>query len=381
MSQESTKKSQKPEARDSELYKRPAVAWAVTASCGVLAISALGTPKLDEPGFTVLRLTVPIVIIGVYTLVGLRSVNRVKDLPVLRNARIGQLADSVYFLGFLWTLWALIDSFVIHNLSIAEAVFRAFGYALITTASGMFLRLVLLQFTYSAEDQHLLGEQHIEDEIARFTTKIKKAGNTLARFQKQMESLATEMEASGAEVNKQTAALAHTLQSSKSKVLGDLGAVKQEVLNKLHPDLKEINQSVERVQIAATDSAKDLQAHSARIVQELEEHTGNMKKELAESSEAFENATTVVANSMLKQLTSIEENLSQVSSRIAGVRISPDLVDKALTSQFSIISESLGESTKELQLAVAQLRDSVLEASNEIRVRHTPWWRRVKFWA
>src|SRR5215510_11066745 len=103
----------------------------------------------------------------------------------LRSARVGQLADSLYFLGFLWTLWALIDSFVINQLSIAEGVFRAFGYALVTTATGMFLRLLLLQFGYSAEDQVRLGESIVEEEIAQFSKAVSNAVTSISRFHTQ----------------------------------------------------------------------------------------------------------------------------------------------------------------------------------------------------
>jgi hypothetical protein len=74
----------------------------------------------------------------------------------------------MYFMGFVWTLWALIDSFVIHKIDTGEAIFRVFGYALVTTAAGMFGRLAILQFKYTATEQSESAQQSVEDVLLKF---------------------------------------------------------------------------------------------------------------------------------------------------------------------------------------------------------------------
>jgi hypothetical protein len=55
-----------------------------------------------------LRLWIPVALMMIYAWCGYRH-TRSEQLPALKSARTSQLADSIYFLGFLWTLWALID--------------------------------------------------------------------------------------------------------------------------------------------------------------------------------------------------------------------------------------------------------------------------------
>src|SRR5439155_19162463 len=92
---------------------QPAFVWAVTAIAGALAISIF-------PVTNILRLLAPVLCMMVYV-----WVTYPRMLPLgLRAARVAQLADSAYFLGFLWTLWALIDSFVLKNTDPNDAAFR-----------------------------------------------------------------------------------------------------------------------------------------------------------------------------------------------------------------------------------------------------------------
>jgi predicted nucleic acid-binding Zn-ribbon protein len=104
-----------------------------------------------------------------------------------------RFADSVYFLGFLWTLWALIDALIFRGDSITAAgMFKAFGYALITTASGMFVRLCIMQFQYTIPDQLSDARRGIEEDLSRLSTAFHRTIDGLTQFQMQTgESIAT----------------------------------------------------------------------------------------------------------------------------------------------------------------------------------------------
>jgi gas vesicle protein len=133
---------------------QPAFAWATTALAGTVAISIF-------PVTNIVRLVAPVFCMAAYTWV---TYPRMLP-PGLQAARVAQLADSAYFLGFLWTLWALIDSFVLKHTDPNDAAFRAFGYALFTTAAGMAIRMYLLNFKYRSEEQTGEAEALIEDRL------------------------------------------------------------------------------------------------------------------------------------------------------------------------------------------------------------------------
>ncbi|MBI3952083.1 MAG: hypothetical protein HY314_16675 [Acidobacteria bacterium] len=202
-----------------------AIMWFMTTVLGMIFIS-LTTGAL--------RLLIPVALMLVYAWRGYRHVESAGELVALRSARVGQLADSLYFLGFLWTLYALIDSFVFHQMSIAEAVFRAFGYALVTTAMGMFLRLFLLQFGYSEEEQVRLGERKVEEEIARFSKEVRSAIGSISGFRTRTDAALTGWIDS---LNKSTGALKTAVDDVKAQTTDLKGAlVEMQQANAKHVD-------------------------------------------------------------------------------------------------------------------------------------------------
>src|SRR5687768_9753545 len=58
----------------------------------------------DPPVFVFMRLSVPVFVMLMYAATEYKRATR-SGLDTLRAVRIGQLADSLYFIGFLWTLW------------------------------------------------------------------------------------------------------------------------------------------------------------------------------------------------------------------------------------------------------------------------------------
>jgi hypothetical protein len=163
--------------------KQLGLAWVVAALFGVFVISM--SQQLDAK-----RFFLPVLIMLVYSIVafnrGHEIFKSVGSSDSYQNTLISQLADSVYFLGFLWTLWALIDSFVLKSNTAAASIFRTFGYALVTTSCGMFLRLAILQFRYTAIDQGSEAEVSIEEKLQRFGASVHAAESALLRWRQVM---------------------------------------------------------------------------------------------------------------------------------------------------------------------------------------------------
>src|SRR5690349_6940978 len=87
----------KPLASDRQIHSSVlATGWTLAAAGGFVAISALSGQSSS------LRLLAPLVIMALYVYFGLNSPGR----------NTAKLADSIYFLGFLWTLYALINEFI-----------------------------------------------------------------------------------------------------------------------------------------------------------------------------------------------------------------------------------------------------------------------------
>lgn len=384
--------SQKPPEKDVKANNRkwlagiqgskPAARWTIAVVLGGVAISWFGRSGFETDSDIRLRLILPVVIIAAYAWLGYRDTHSLRSYPALRQARIGQLADSVYYLGFLWTLWALIDSFVVHDLSAAEAAFRAFGYALITTASGMFLRLALLQFSYSAEDQGPLSEQLIEEEIVRFSSSIRMAVDELKGFQGRIKKVATAFEAATDNLKAQSSALEISVESFSGSVDKLPDRVADELHAKVQPQLKAVGDSVVRVEESMVSSLKRVEIRTQQVDKGLAEYATVIGESLKVSAGRIEAATRSLTESLPAQMDMLVRSLSKVTEQISDIRVSPDVIEKSLVKSFearthqvdegfaehaTAIGEKLKESTGQIEAATRSLTE-LLPAQMELLV-------------
>lgn len=108
----------------------------------------------------------------------------------LRKKNVLQFADSLYYMGFLWALFALIATFVVWpapKLTV-DAVLTTFGYALVTTFSGMLLRLLVIQFQDTLPDRLVLAQETIDRRVAALTQQIHDATMDITAFRERAAS-------------------------------------------------------------------------------------------------------------------------------------------------------------------------------------------------
>jgi hypothetical protein len=140
--------------------ERLAVIW---LACLVSGSVALLLRRADAIA-TVEGVLLPCLILLIYFFFGIRE----------KNKNTAKFADSLYFMGFLWTLAALIDAVVSEEMKV-NTVFQAFGYALSTTGLGMALRVAVLQFQRTLPDQLEEGERSLEQSITALLDSLGRA--------------------------------------------------------------------------------------------------------------------------------------------------------------------------------------------------------------
>jgi esterase/lipase len=350
-----------------------AIWWLIVTLLGVIMISSTTGA---------LRLLGPVLLMLVYARRGYVYAKSAGALVALRQARVGQLADSLYFLGFLWTLWALIDSFVIHQMSIAEAVFRAFGYALVTTAAGMSLRLFLLQFGYSEEEQIGLAERTVEEEIARFSQEVRNAVDSISAFRRQTDDALSAWIDS---LNKSTGALKMAVDDVRVQtadlkdVLAEIHKVSvdhveklvemalDQLVRKFEPSLEALNnankQFVAEVNVSATKVKNAVDSGIRSVEVAIHAITEQMRSGLARSADAISGSLEESARSIDKAITTFAETLSEqtanlgsglesLSRQIQQIHVPGDIIEKTVAQQVATATEGLVVSTRALQDAM-----------------------------
>ncbi len=287
--------------------QKVAFLWAVAAIAGALSIS-LAPPEQAR------RLVLPMLVMFAYALAGYRHTKAAGSQPALRATRVAQLADSLYFLGFLWTLWALIDSFVFRRMSGAEGVFNVFGYALVTTATGMFLRLLLLQFRYGAREQEGEAQLRVEEQLARLAEQVSETVAALDTFRESTRESARSLvrgcerlEKNVDTVNRRTEEL-------------------ENVIARTHEEgMRRLNESFERAMQRFVDGLLPpfaaLHHANTDFATQVANSTENVKTTLAASSDASAKAMQTAANAVARELTS-------VAQQVGAIRIPSDVTAK-----------------------------------------------------
>ena len=315
--------------------QQPAFVWLMAAFLGGAAISA-------APRETVVRLLLPVgVMIGYVWLTYPRDSGAGQGLQA---ARIAQLADSAYFLGFLWTLWALIDSFVLKRATGAETAFRVFGYALVTTAAGMATRLYLLQFRYGAGDQADEAEFTVERRLQIFSTAMQDASRSIQSFHTYAERLNPDIEQLSKNLKTLDLLFVDAHQETTKAIKNNITTVVEEIRGALKTPIQEYGRAIraftanvdqqsrlltQAVQKSSTDlgqAVKDAAEKAHRVIRETEERIGLDHVELVDR--------------LRGQAVRIVEELRGLSDRLASIDLPTDGL-KTFAGCFSELERTL----------------------------------------
>jgi len=157
----------------------------------------------------------------------------------LRKKNTLQFADSLYYMGFLWALFALIATFVVWpapKLTV-DAVLTNFGYALVTTFCGMVLRMLIIQFQATAPDRLVHAQETIDRRAAALIQQINEATMEITSFKDRaakdlvsmhhdlMKSLVDVRERLSEEYRTLTTMMSAGFESSLKDIVGRLAAI------------------------------------------------------------------------------------------------------------------------------------------------------------
>ncbi len=362
--------------------QRLAALWATATMAGALSISI-------SPGVKPQRLMIPIAIMLLYAIGGHRNAMKA-NTAARKTARVGQLADSVYFIGFLWTLWALIDSFVFKQMTQSEAVFRTFGYALVTTATGMFLRLLFLQFKYWAGDQWDAADREVEHHVERFSLAVngaviaiqkmtegidelhrqrekdlnelvatakesikEAAGAAVASLDPAIREVETKIRSAGIRLDTEVSALGGKI----SVVTGAISAGADAMSKSLAEAQKEMKTGSTKM-AASIDTAAGAIAASARsygrVIDDVNQAWLQDIKEISEGTDLLLASVRRVGAG----LTDVERGVQGVANQITNIRISPSVMDDIFNRRIGAVLERMDRAATSLSAAAERLSAS-----------------------
>jgi len=304
-----------------------ALAWFAASIAGIVAITLV--PDRLGP----LRMLTPLGAMAMFVAFGLSR----------SRFSTPRLADSIYFMGFLWTLWALIDVLVFSAQLRAQDLYRAFGYALIATASGMFIRLALLQFYRTIDDQEDQAVDQIDLAVARLNNCV--------------NALATELE-------------------QTQRAVGGLRIEGARVLNEWH---KEFADAASKPVTLLSCAASSLEAESKHLVDSLEEvreglvpiskAVRGVESKLVSTSKKLSDAVDQSGTALQESLRLFQANLKGVESTPATLETRIREVAASLEQAIAPLNDAASRILKDVDAAIVSLGKAILTLPNDPQLR------------
>jgi len=350
--------------------------WVLTAVGGIVALRATGL----SDGFNI-GLVVPLLLMLSYAFWGWTQ--RVKNTE--------KLADSIYFLGFIWTLVALITALDRGAATDSGSLFRAFGYALWTTGAGMFLRMAIIQMDFTAPEQLEQSRNALAEDIERFRLEVEGTLGALKESRLVFVQLVETWRNSSIEIaNLVTEATNHSTDvagKGLSRIGGSLNELSAEVdglvqatketAGTLASVARKVAVSSEKVSgsvAAAADVASSQLLGAARRISEIEIAPGLLAGKVDALAQSLEGPSRIAVEGVMKISESAkagQENLIRANELTAGSLQSLAAALAGLEAHAKMASES-GEKLREQPRVLAEIRGDLklLEARlKEIRDR------------
>tara|TARA_B100000315_G_scaffold215060_1_gene213971 strand:- start:243 stop:1499 length:1257 start_codon:yes stop_codon:yes gene_type:complete len=234
---------------------------------------------------------------------------------------IEQFADSIYYLGFLLTLVALIVSLVVlsENEYSLEGVGSRFGVALVTTVLGLFLRIILTNFRENFSDQKVIREEQLAKSMKDFSRQVTIHARTLRTS---TELYNSSMELSTNSMNKSMAKLTSELDSVSTKGLEQVAKTFERTNEQLSLAVTNLFKKIELIQISEDILTSPIQEPIKQLANLLDEYKDGFasvtaeQKKISSDNKLFSDNLTKLNQSA----TTLENSIQNISDTFSSVK-------------------------------------------------------------
>jgi len=239
---------------------------------------------------------------------------------------LDQLGDSVYYLGFILTLWALI--FALYDLSKnpnAEDIISKFAIALVTTVVGIFIRVFMSQFSPAQEDINEMSESMLSDTALSLKTQLDVTITTFTGLVDELSRKTSEsLEKNSIELSAFLKENTEEFSKSSKKVIQNINSASDTLIEKTNS----LDQSLGSLNSTTESFNQNLNTLNSALTQ------SNPAKELSNLQDAI--------NSMSETMQSYSGDFSKIRELV-----STDL--KEISANKKEIFKTIGESQEALQ--------------------------------
>lgn len=273
-----------------------------------------------------------------------------------KHINLDQFADSLYYMGFLFTLWALLISIGPFNAAPKENLINNVGMALLTTLIGLGARVVIIQLRPSMSDPVEI-EKSIETAAGMLEKQLKKAVSQLTKSVTTMERKAAQMSSE--------------IEKSKKNIAEGVKGIADDVSNiEIPSDVfkKSFENANNIIENAASDLGKVIGEGSNAIQKALSAISTDLEL-VRKSGETFAE-TTGKLQSLVEEAETLQGSFNQNSSRLSNEMVLVDKKIESLAVAVKRFDHSMAELVRDLGSAradVSVINKSVLDVADFLR--------------
>lgn len=238
-----------------------------------------------------------------YFLIGARLTSQMKN-----TERFG---DSLYYLGFILTIWALIFSlgpFRSTDLTLKSSeVILQFGIALTSTAVGMTLRIWLLQRRHTLVDQDEESSETVARLVAAVVKELEGAVQAVAAARLRMSA---DMQGTAKSLSDQVVALGAQARSELASTNAEYVQQLRKYAEDVVPALTSLAQRLQAIDLPEDIIAARLEEAVGRVTAEI----GDMQRRLQSSAGGFAGSFDESARQLQDGLTRLSQMVEEANA-------------------------------------------------------------------
>jgi len=273
---------------------------------------------------------------------------------------LDHFGDSLYYMGFLFTLWALLVSIGPFNDAPKDNLIANIGMALLTTLLGLGARVVLIQLQPTRADPVEI-EKNIESAAISLQKQLSAAITTLKR---NTESSALEIEISQSKLTKKLEDLKNDMAKSGQGLVDKINKI-QIPADILDSSLRNASADIEQ---ALNGVAKDIRTGADSLKTVLSDIQINFET-VGKSGHAFAQVATDLNKMLLdaerlkfilrKEAENVTAEATRVGAKMAEVSVTGEQLDQSM--------RKLGESLEITRSDINSIRESVFDIAEVLK--------------
>jgi methyl-accepting chemotaxis protein len=262
-----------------------------------------------------------------------------------------RFADSLYYLGFILTLLALLIAMTPSlnggDVIRSETIIEKFGIAIVTTFVGITLRIILIQLKPNVSDHEEDTRESIAAYVAGLHKEIEDSTTEIRRFRSSVSSI-----------------LAHNLEDFEKGLTDNNKVAGQALTNASDELLRRLTVATQTVQSAVTevsDKLRRLDVPTDYLTVRINEAGDSLSKNIGQLTDRISVSSSALADALERNTS----NLGQIQSDTAGLQKLLAKVNKAVTQTSEAADKAMDDAKARLadaELATAGIRQLTVTA-------------------